>query len=150
VSSIAAAVAALLVAAVLGSACEGIGGGGGQPTPPPGTGYAVVVRHDGKTAGRFDVAALRAMPAVDVPTPQSQGKQVQHGPTVRAVLSRAGVKAFKRVRAVGLSASQTFTSAEIDDQVVLDFDNRGTMKLAGGHLSTDRWVREVTELDADS
>jgi hypothetical protein len=110
----------------------------------------VVVRTGGTTVGRFDVAALRGLPQIDVATPQSQGKQVQHGPRVRTVLARAGVQRFGRLRATGPGAAQTFTAGEIDDQVVLDFDNRGTVKLAGAHLPQDRWVRDVTELDADS
>jgi hypothetical protein len=136
-----AAVAALLVAAVLLPAC-------GQPAhAPAAAGYAVLVRSGGKTVGRYDVAALRALAAVDVATPQSQGKQVQHGPLVRTVLARAGLQGFGRLRAVGLGNAQTFSASEIDDQVVLDFDNRGTMKLAGAHLPQDRWVRDLTELD---
>jgi hypothetical protein len=144
VSSLATAVAGFLLAAVLLPAC------GRQPAhPSAAAGYAVSVRSGGKTAGRYDVAALRALPAVDVATPQSQGKQVQHGPLVRAVLARAGVQGFGRLRAVGLGNAQTFSASEIDDQVVLDFDNRGTVKLAGAHLTQDRWVRDLTELDAD-
>jgi hypothetical protein len=137
-------VAALVLAAALLPAC-GNGAAGAQTG-----GYAVTVRSDGRTAGRFDVAALRALPAVDVSTPQSRGKQVQHGPLVRTVLSRAGVQRFTRLRAVGPGTTRTFTAGEIDDQVVLDFDNRGTVKLAGARLSQDRWVQDVTELDADS
>jgi hypothetical protein len=132
----------LLIAAALLSVCGGSGGETG--------GYAVTVRSGGKEMGRFDLAALRAMPAVDVSTPQSQGKQVQHGPQVRTVLARAGVRRFATLRASGPGVAQTFTVAEIDDQVVLDLDNRGTVKLAGAHLAQDRWVRDLTELDASS
>ena|SRR5215469_3182936 len=131
----------LLIAAALLPACSGSGQTGG---------YSVTVRSGGKQMGRFDLAALRAMPAVDVSTPQSQGRQVQHGPQVRTVLARAGVQRFVTLRASGPGDAQTFTAAEIDDQVVLDFDNRGTVKLAGAHLAQNRWVRDVTELDASS
>lgn len=142
----------LLVVSIL-SACGGAGGAGGAGGPvasPQASGYAVTVRSDGHAVGHFDLAALRGLPAVDVATPQSQGKQTQHGPRVRAVLARAGVQRFSSLRAVGRDGTRTFSSAEIDDQVVLDFDNQGTVKLAGGHLAQDRWVRVVTELDARS
>ena len=119
----------------------GCGATGNQAARQQVSSYAVVVRSDGNAVGHFDLAALRALPAVDVATPQSQGKQVQHGPQVRTVLARAGVQRFSRLRAVGLSDSQTFSSTEIDDQVVLDFDNRGTVKLAGAHLPQNRWCR---------
>jgi hypothetical protein len=112
------------------------------------TSYAVVVRDGGRAVGRFDVAALRAMPQTDVATPMPQGKQTQRGPRVRTVLARAGVQRFARLTVIGMDATGTFASAEIDDQVVLDFDKRGTVKLAGAHLLVERWVRGVVELDA--
>jgi hypothetical protein len=126
-----------------------LGCGGGSRAGAGGqAGYAVVVRDGSRTVGRFDVAALRAMPQVDISTPKSQGKQTQRGPRVRAVLARAGVQRFGHLKVVGPDATGTFSPAEIDDQVVLDFDNRGTVKLAGAKLPMDRWVRDVTELDA--
>jgi hypothetical protein len=127
----------------------GCAGGGASPSSGQGGGYAVVVRSGGRTAGRFDVPALKALPQTDVATPQSQGKQVQHGPLVRTVLARAGVQQFSRLRVVGPDGSETFTAVEIDQQVVLDFDNRGTVKLAGANLPQARWVHDVTELDAE-
>ena len=133
----------LLVAAALLPACGGTSGG-------QTSGYTVTVRSGGKEMGRFDLATLRAMPAVNVTTPQSQGKQVQHGPLVRTVLARAGVQRFVTLSASGPRGTQTFSAADIDDQVVLDFDNRGTVKLAGSHLAQDRWVQDVTVLDASS
>ena len=141
----------LLLVFVLLSACGGSASpAAAQPHPQP-SGYAVTVRSGGHVVGHLDLAALRSLPAIDVSTPQSTGKQVQHGPRVRAALSHAGVQKFSKLRAVALAGTaQTFTSAEIDDQVVLDFDNRGTVKLAGAHLATTRWVREVTELDAEA
>jgi hypothetical protein len=137
-------VPALLAAALL-AACSG----SGAPSGPTGQGrgYAVVVRDGQGASHRFDLAALRALPQTDVATPQSGGKQTQSGPRVRTVLARAGVGQFGHLKVVGLDASATFSSAEIDDQVVLDFDNRGTVKLAGANLPQARWVRDVTELD---
>ena len=140
----------LSVFALLSACGAGTGASPAAAQPQP-SGYAVTVRSGGHVVGHLDLTALRSLPAIDVPTPQSQGKQVQHGPRVRAALSHAGVQKFGKLRAVALDGTvQTFTSAEIDDQVVLDFDNRGTVKLAGAHLATNRWVREVTELDADA
>jgi hypothetical protein len=145
-----AAAAALVLAGLLLPAC---GAASSQPAHAQGgheqsPGAGVTVRSGGKTAGRFDMAALRRLPAADVATPRSPGKKVQHGPRVRALLARAGVQRFGRLRVVGTGGQQTFSSAEIDDQVVLDFDNAGTVKLAGAHVPLDRWVHHVTELDA--
>lgn len=134
--------------------CGGAGGqdvpaGAQQPSGSPSTGYAVVVRDGGRAVGRFDVPALRRLPQVDVPTPQSHGRQTQRGPRVSAVLAQAGVKRFGHLRVSGSDPAQSFSPSEIDDQVVLDFDQQGKVKLAGGHLPRERWVRGVTELDAE-
>jgi hypothetical protein len=133
----------LVVATALLLGC----GGGSRAGASAQAGYAVVVRDGSRTVGRFDVAALRAMPQADISTPKAQGKQTQHGPRVRTVLTRAGVQRFGSLKVAGPDGTGTFSSAEIDDQVVLDFDNRGTVKLAGAKLPMDRWVRDVTELD---
>jgi len=151
------AAAALVLAGLLLPAC---GAASSQATPPRSAGaqsagaqgstsYAVTVRSGGKTVGRFDMGALRQLPATDVATPKSPGKKVQHGPQVRAVLAQAGVHRFGRLQVTGTGGQQTFSAAEIDNQVVLDFDNAGTVKLAGAHVPQDRWVRHVTDLDAD-
>jgi hypothetical protein len=139
----------LVVATALLFGCGGGGhaGASGPAATSGQAGYAVVVRDGSRTVGRFDLAALRALPQADISTLKSQGKQTQHGPRVRTVLTRAGVQRFGRLKVAGLDATGTFSSAEIDDQVVLDFDNRGTVKLAGANLPVDRWVRDVTELD---
>jgi hypothetical protein len=149
-AAVARAVAVLVVATALLLGCGGGSRAGASPAAAAsGQGsYAVVVRDGGRTVGRFDLAALRAMPQADISTPKSQGKQTQHGPRVRTVLARAGVQRFGRLKVAGPGGTGAFSSAEIDDQVVLDFDNRGTVKLAGANLTVDRWVRDVTELDA--
>lgn len=114
-----------------------------------GGGYHVSVERGGKTLRSFDLTALHALPEVTVDTSESAGKKEQRGPLVRTVLARAGVHEFSRLRVVGQSGSQTLTAAEIDDQVVLDFNNRGTVKLAGPHLPRSQWVTDVTELDIE-
>jgi hypothetical protein len=135
-------VLALSAALLLG--CSGAIGQSGQAG-----GHAVLVRDGGRALARFDLAALRALPQTDIATPQSQGRRVQHGPRVRTVLAQAGVLQFTSLRVVGVGGTGTFSAAEIDDQVVLDFEQRGTVKLAGANLPQARWVRDVTELDAD-
>lgn len=133
----------LLVATVLIAAC------GSATRAGVDTRYHVSVQSGGKTLKSFDLTALRALPAVDVATPQSGGKKVQRGPLVQTVLARAGVHQFNRLLVVGQGASQSFTSAEINDQVVLNFDNRGTVKLADAEAPQSRWVPAVTALDIE-
>ena len=120
-----------------------------QTTSTQTAGYAVVVRDGARTLGRFDLRALGAMPQKEIATPQSQGKQIQRGPLVRTVLTRAGVERFNVLRAVGRRIAQTFSAAEIDDTVLLDFDKAATVKLAGPKLPQSRWVQDLIELDVD-
>jgi hypothetical protein len=141
--------AAILVAACGGSAAPS---GAAHPTASPSstvaTGYAVVVRDRGRTVGRFDLAALRRLPQTDVPAANAR-KPFQHGPRVSVVLAQAGVKQFTSLRVTGSDATRTLSATEVDDQVVLDFDKRDTVKLAGANLPVARWVRDVSALDAD-
>lgn len=145
----------LPLAALVLAACGGSAGPGptARPTASPSgaaaAGYAVVVHDRGRAVGRFDLAALRRLPQVDVPSPKQAGKPVQRGPRVRAVLSQAGVKQFGQLRVTGSDSTQTLPAADVDDQLVLDFDKRETVKLAGAHLPVSRWVRDVSALDAD-
>jgi hypothetical protein len=140
----------LLLAAVL-VACgpSGAGTGSGSGTGSGGGGASssgsVVVRDGARELARFDLAALQALPQVDVKTPQSAGDQVQTGPTVRSVLDKAGVAAVTQLRVEGRDPAQTLSGADLDGPI-LDVTNRGTVKLAGADLTTDRWVRDVTAL----
>jgi hypothetical protein len=141
----------LLLAAVL-VACgpSGAGTGSGIGTGSGGGGASssgsVVVRDGARELARFDLAALQALPQVDVKTPQSAGDQVQTGPTVRSVLDKAGVAAVTQLRVEGRDPAQTLSGADLDGGPILDVTNRGTVKLAGADLTTDRWVRDVTAL----
>jgi hypothetical protein len=120
---------------------SGTGGGGGASSSG-----SVVVRDGALELARFDLAALQALPQVDVKTPQSAGDQVQTGPTVRSVLDKAGVAAVTQLRVEGRDPAQTLSGADLDGRPILDVTNRGTVKLAGPDLTTDRWVRDVTAL----
>jgi hypothetical protein len=142
-------VVGLLLATAL-VACGSNGGGTGSGTGTGSGGGAsssgsVVVRDGARELARFDLAALQALPQVDVKTPQSAGDQVQTGPTVRSVLDKAGVAAVTQLRVEGRDPAQTLSGADLDGPI-LDVTNRGTVKLAGADLTTDRWVRDVTAL----
>jgi hypothetical protein len=113
-----------VLAGALLSAC---GGPGGLAARSLAAGYAVVVRAGGRTAGSFDVAALRGLPQVDVATPRSQGKQVQHGPRVRTVL-------YGR-----LTAGELLTRVPIDD--VRDLS--GARPGPEDAIELGRWVRPI-------
>ena len=95
---------------------------------------------------RFTVPQLQQLPEVEVATPQSHGAQVQTGPSVRSILEAAGAIGAVRVRVEGRDPAQTLTVAGLDDQTILAFTKRQTLKLTGATLGRDQWVRDVTDL----
>lgn len=130
---------AILTALSLG--LVGCATGSGDPA-----GYHLTVRENGTVLAELGLAQLQQLPQVEIATPQSQGSQLQNGPTVRSVLDAAGATARTGVRVEGRDPAQTLTAAELTEQVVLSFTKRGTLKLAGANLDRSRWVRDVTAL----
>lgn len=109
----------------------------------------LMVRQQDRILKRFELQQLRGLPQVEVATPQSNGAQVQKGPTVRSVLNAAGVTNLDRIRVEGRDPAQTLTAGEITDQVILNVTKRNTLKLTGTQLPRDRWVRDVRALVVD-
>ncbi|MFC5993453.1 hypothetical protein ACFQE5_04390 [Pseudonocardia hispaniensis] len=124
------------------SGAPGAGTEGGAATP---VAEGLVVRRGDHELLRLDVDGLRALPQVEAAT-AGTGKGSQRGPTVRAVLDRAGVGAVTTVTVEGRDPTQTLTAADLTDRLVLDLTARGTVKLAGPDLPRERWVRDVTAL----
>jgi hypothetical protein len=137
-------------------------------TPDASVGNDLVVQQNGQQLAHLNLSALQRLPQVDVATPQSHGAKVQRGPTVRAILTAAGAAHVERVRIEGRDAPQTLTAAgaahvervriegrdapqtltaaQLTDNVILSLTKRGTLKLAGADLATERWVRDVATL----
>lgn len=112
----------------------------------PDTEAKLVVQENHRVLERFTFSRLQQLPQVEVATPQSHGARVQNGPSVRSILDAAGAIGAISVRVEGRDPAQTLTAGELDDQTILGFTKRHTLKLAGARLSRDRWVRDVTEL----
>lgn len=110
------------------------------------TGLQLVVQENHRVLDRLTMSRLQQLPQVQVATPQSHGAQVQRGPSVRSILKAAGATDAVRVRVEGRDPAQTLTAAELDDQTILGFTKRNTLKLTGAKLSRDQWVRDVTNL----
>lgn len=111
-----------------------------------GTGDQLVVQDTSRVLERFTMAQLQRLPQVEIATPQSHGAQTQKGPSVRSVLNAAGVADATRVRVEGRDPAQTLTAAALDEQTILSFTRRHTLKLTGAKLGRDQWVRDVTAL----
>ena len=117
-------------------------------TSPEDVAPVVVMRGD-ETLASFTMDDLRALPQRTV---EQLGK-VQEGPPVLEVLAAAGVTDFNRlvVRGLGVRDSGTIEidAADVTPDVVLDFANRGTVKITGPDIPWDARVRDVTVLEVE-
>ena len=131
-------------------AAGGVSTPGGAATPgtdaaaPPG--YTVTVLVDGEVVRRFTPSELSGLPQSTI---TADGKE-QQGPTVQAVLAVAGVEDFGRldVRGLGLrdDGRLVLAPAQVGDDLILDFSDRGTVKVVSPDLDWRDRVRDVTEL----
>lgn len=100
-----------------------------------------IVKADGSS---FDVTleSVKALPLASITV---EGK-VQEGPKLGDVLALAGVTEFTEVTLSGSSAATTLTADQVDDNTILDFSNRGTMKLATTYIPKAAWTKDITEI----
>lgn len=117
----------------------------GTPGSGP-DGYEVIVMREDVELARFDVDGLREL---GVQRLTIQGKP-EEGPTLLSVLDAAGVDGFDRVSIGGWGIRDdgaiVLTSAEIDEQVLLDIANRGTVKVVGPDIAWEDRVRDITTI----
>ena len=100
-----------------------------------------VTKADGSS---FDVTldAVKALPLASLTV---DGK-VQEGPKLKDVLALADINEFTEVTIHGSSATSTLTFEQVDDNTILDFSNRGTMKLATTYIPKANWTKDITEI----
>ncbi len=142
-----AAAALLLVVAAAWAAERQIAGGASGDDGPPVSVYSVVVTRDGELLRTFAVADLEALPTVSI---TAEGK-AQEGPSLLAVLEAAGVgDDFSEVEITGMGVRDgghlVLTAEKVDARVVLDFAERGTVKIVSPELSWRERVRDVVEI----
>jgi hypothetical protein len=143
---LAAAALVLVVGAAWGAERQLAGDAPGD-TGPPAFVYSVAVTRDGEILRTFSVADLEALPAVSF---DSEGK-AQQGPTLLAVLEAAGVgRDFSELEITGMGLRDggrlLLTAAQVDEGVLLDFAERGTVKVVSPELSWRERVRDVVEI----
>jgi len=99
-----------------------------------------IVNADGSS---FDITldAVKALPLASITV---EGK-VQEGPKLSDVLALAGITEFTEVTLTG-TGSSTLTFEQVDDNTILDFSNRGTMKLATTYIPKADWVKDIAEI----
>jgi hypothetical protein len=142
-----AAAALVLVVAAAWAAERQIAVGDATGDGPPPSVYRVAVTQDGELVRTFAVAELEALPAVSF---DSEGK-AQQGPSLLSVLEAAGVgRDFSEIEITGMGLRDggrlLLTAAQVDESVVLDFAERGTVKLVSPELSWRERVRDVVEI----
>ena len=98
-----------------------------------------IIKADGT---KFDVT-LDAVKALPLTALTIEGK-VQEGPKLSDVLALAGVTDFTALTITGSGAPSTLTRAQVDDNTILDFSNRGTMKLATTYIPKASWTKDIT------
>jgi len=119
---------------------------GGLVSAGDGDQYQVRVTRDDRELASLDLAALKA---TGMNTVVLQGKE-QTGPTLLAVLKRAGVDDFSQVEIIGKGVDDSghlvLKRSDVGPDVVLAVSNRGTVKVAGPDISMEMRVRDVTDL----
>lgn len=86
--------------------------------------------------------AVKALPLTQITV---EGK-AQEGPKLADILALAGVTDYAEIIISGSSASCTLTKAQVDDNAILDFSNRSTMKLATIYIPKSDWTKDITEI----
>ena len=71
----------------------------------------------------------------------------QEGPTLLAVLKSSKVENFKEVAVTGREGTKYLPRTEVTDQLVLDFNNRGSVKLASPTMPRDERIRDITRIE---
>jgi hypothetical protein len=112
-----------------------------EPAQIKSTGLFKIVKPDGS---KFDVT-LDAVKKLKLAQITIEGK-VQEGPKLLDVLSLAGVTDFTEVTITGSSAPSTLKREQVDDNTILDFSNRGTMKLATTYIPKADWTKDITQI----
>jgi hypothetical protein len=131
----------LLLAVFLLSACGATAAPAATQAPAVVAALFQIVKPDGaKFAVTLD--AVKSLPLAQITV---DGK-VQEGPKLLDILALAGITDFSEVAIAGSGAPSTLTRAQVDDNTILDFSNRGTMKLATTYIPKADWAKDITEI----
>ena len=109
--------------------------------------YTVSVVRDEDVIHVFDLAALKVMKARKI---EMQG-EIQKGPPLLDVLKAAGVDEFSSLTITGTGVRDSgrivLDADEVDRDVLLDFSNRGTVKVCGPDILWENRVRDVMRIE---
>jgi predicted flap endonuclease-1-like 5' DNA nuclease len=108
----------------------------------PGKAVFVVVKPDG-VSQPFGMDDLKKLPLTTIFADGSP----QEGPTLLAVLKAAGVAHFQEVAVTGREGTKKLARAGVTSDLVLDFNNRGSVKLASPTMPRDERIRDITRIE---
>lgn len=103
-----------------------------------------VVKPDGTTKG-FSLSDLKTLPNGSLTV---DGKQ-EEGPQLGEVLKSAGVTEYKQVLITGSSGSMTLAAKDVSPEVILDYTNRNTLKLAAPKIPKNQWLKDISSLKVE-
>lgn len=102
-----------------------------------------IVQADG-TSQPFTLDQLKALPIKSI----MAGGKPQEGPAVLDVLASVGISDFQQITIAG-EGSLTFARADVTDEMILDLNNHGTVKLASPDLPIPSPVKEVKTITVE-
>jgi hypothetical protein len=104
-----------------------------------------LVKADGSVKS-FSLDELKKLPLTSI---MSNG-QPQEGPALLATLQAAGVTSFGSVTVTGSNGSATLSRSEVTKDVVLDFNNRGSVKLVSPSMPKPKRIIDITKIEVTS
>jgi hypothetical protein len=111
--------------------------------------YSIEISRNGQHVTDVTLYQLHALPEVSF---EAKGT-TQTGPSLLSVLQYAGITDFTKATVSGLSkgrvasAEKTLNRADIDDQVILEFNNQGKTKLAAPSIPDNEWIIDVEAIE---
>jgi hypothetical protein len=114
-----------------------------QPTPVSDALFQVITA-DGRIVG-FTWDDLKKLPLAQI---TAEGK-VEEGTKVLDILQAAGVTDFIKITLTGTNGSLTIDREQVTDEVILDFTNHGTVKLAAVAIPKVEWIKDIFEIKVE-
>jgi hypothetical protein len=121
---------------------------GTTPQIETGTGYTIQVFRGEEKAGELTLTELSKLDKVQF---NADGKD-EEGPTLMSALALVSISSFNEITFYGYSrgrlatAELTLKRDQINDQVILDFSNQGTCKLAGVDIPSNDWIIDMNKM----
>ena len=111
------------------------------PTLPAGALFQVI-KPDGSSVA-FTLDDLKQLPLSSL---SADGK-FEEGPSLKDVLTAAGVAEYSSIHIDGSSSPAELTREQVEAGSILDFNNHGTVKLASPAIEKAKWTKDVSLIE---